>query len=112
MKKLLLLIMLAGFTLNLAAQKVVTGKVTDEEQNPLAGVSVQVKGTTIGVLTDKDGQFRLQIPVDVRILSASNRDLEEEVKAEGWAGDAGTFARYTASGNEGDWKRMYLDRLS
>jgi TonB-dependent SusC/RagA subfamily outer membrane receptor len=71
MKKLLLLIMLAGFSLNLAAQKVVTGKVTDEEQNPLAGVSVQVKGTTIGVLTDKDGLFRLQIPVDVRILSFS-----------------------------------------
>jgi len=71
MKKLLLLILLAGFTLNLAAQKVVTGKVTDEEQNPLAGVSVQVKGTTIGVLTDKDGQFRLQIPVDARILSFS-----------------------------------------
>src|SRR4030042_6257184 len=30
-----------------------------------------VRGTTIGTLTDADGQFRLQIPVDVRILSFS-----------------------------------------
>ena len=63
--------MFAGFTLNLAAQKVVTGKVTDEEQNPLAGVSVQVKGTSIGVFTDAQGDFRLQIPVDARILTFS-----------------------------------------
>lgn len=72
MKKILLmLIVLTGFSASLWAQKVVTGKVTDEEQNPLAGVSVMVKGTTIGTLTDADGQFRLQIPVDVRILSFS-----------------------------------------
>jgi hypothetical protein len=38
MKKiLLLLIVMAGFTLSLAAQKVVTGKVTDVDLNPLGG---------------------------------------------------------------------------
>ena len=72
MKKfLLLLIVFTGFSMSLMAQKVVTGKVTDEQQTPLPGVSVQVKGTTIGTLTDAEGQFRLQIPVDVRILSFS-----------------------------------------
>jgi len=72
MKKfLLLLIVFTGFSVSLMAQKVVTGKVTDEQQIPLPGVSVQVKGTTIGTLTDAEGQFRLQIPVDVRILSFS-----------------------------------------
>ncbi len=72
MKKfLLLLIVLAGFSMNLTAQKVLTGKVTDEQQNPLPGVSVQLKGTIIGTLTDADGQFRLQVPVDVKILSFS-----------------------------------------
>ncbi len=72
MKKILLmLIVLIGFSGNLMAQKVVTGKVTDEDQNPLAGVSVQVKGTTVGTLTDADGNFSLTVPADARILSFS-----------------------------------------
>jgi len=66
-----MLIVLIGFSGNLMAQKVVTGKVTDEDQNPLAGVSVQVKGTTVGTLTDADGNFSLTVPADARILSFS-----------------------------------------
>jgi TonB-linked SusC/RagA family outer membrane protein len=53
------------------AQKVVTGKVTDENQNPLAGVSVLVKGTIIGTLTAADGSFSLSIPTDAKTLSFS-----------------------------------------
>jgi len=72
MKKfLLMLIVLLGFSTILMAQKVVTGKVTDEDQNPLVGVSVQVKGTTIGTLTDTNGNYELSIPADTRILSFS-----------------------------------------
>jgi TonB-linked SusC/RagA family outer membrane protein len=72
MKKLLLmLIVLTGFSVSLAAQKVVTGKVTDEDQNPLAGVSVLVKGTTIGTLTNADGTFTLSVPENARTLSFS-----------------------------------------
>jgi hypothetical protein len=63
MKKVLLfLIMLLGFEFSLEAQKIITGKVTDEDQNPLAGVSVMVKETTIGALTDADGSFSLSVP--------------------------------------------------
>ena len=82
MKKiLLLLVVLTGFSLSLTAQKVVTGKVTDEDLNPLAGVAIQVKGTTIGTLTDADGTFRLSVPADAKILSFSfigmkSHDLE------------------------------------
>lgn len=72
MRKLLLItIMLFGFLTGSMAQKTVTGKVTDEDQNPLAGVSVQVKGTTLGALTGADGMFRLSIPENTRILSFS-----------------------------------------
>jgi TonB-linked SusC/RagA family outer membrane protein len=72
MKKiLLLLVVFIGFSICLMAQKVVTGKVTDEDQNPLAGVSVQVKGTTFGTLTDTEGNFSLSVPTDARILSFS-----------------------------------------
>ncbi len=72
MKKILqLLIVLAGISLSLSAQKVVTGKVTDENQTPLPGVSVQVKGTTVGTLTDVNGAFRLSIPESSKVLSFS-----------------------------------------
>jgi TonB-linked SusC/RagA family outer membrane protein len=72
MKKILLmLVVLTGFSLSLSAQKVVTGKVTDEDLNPLVGVSVQVKGTTIGTLTGSDGSFRLSVTDEAKNLSFS-----------------------------------------
>ena len=40
-------------------QKVVTGIVKDESGQPLIGVSVAVKGTTTGALTDVNGQYTL-----------------------------------------------------
>ena len=50
-------------------EKTVTGKVTDVAGNPLPGVSVLVKGTTIGALTDVEGSFRLSVPASARTLS-------------------------------------------
>ena len=40
----------------------ITGTVTDEHNDPLIGVNVQVKGTTIGAITDFNGQFTVAIP--------------------------------------------------
>jgi TonB-dependent starch-binding outer membrane protein SusC len=37
----------------------VSGRVTDEKGNPLAGATVKVKGSLIGTTTDKDGKFTL-----------------------------------------------------
>lgn len=72
MRKLLLIsILFIGFLGNSMAQKIVTGKVTDETQTPLAGVSVMVKGTTIGTLTDAQGSFSLAVPENTRVLSFS-----------------------------------------
>lgn len=42
--------------------KVVQGKVVDTKGNPLPGVTVIVKGTTMGTSTDKDGKFRFELP--------------------------------------------------
>ncbi|MFT2008477.1 SusC/RagA family TonB-linked outer membrane protein [Pontibacter sp. 13R65] len=44
------------------AQQVITGKVTDEKQQPLPGVTVLLKGTTTGTSTDIDGAYSLQVP--------------------------------------------------
>src|SRR5690554_4039005 len=49
-------------------QKTISGKVVDEEGMPLPGVSVVVQGTTIGVVTDIDGNYSLQVPDDARVL--------------------------------------------
>lgn len=43
-------------------QRNVTGKVTDEDGNPLPGVAVLIEGTTIGVATDVDGNYSLAFP--------------------------------------------------
>lgn len=46
-----------------AAQPIVLiGKVTDEAGNPLPGVTLKVKNTSTGAVTNKDGQFTLFVP--------------------------------------------------
>jgi TonB-linked SusC/RagA family outer membrane protein len=52
-----------------AQNKTISGKVTDDKTgNPLAGVSVTVKGTPGGTQTDPDGSFTLSVPSSSRIL--------------------------------------------
>lgn len=47
----------------------VTGTVTDADSGePLIGVSVQVKGTSIGAATDVDGNYTLSVPGDATIM--------------------------------------------
>lgn len=49
--------------------RVITGKVTDVRKEPLPGVSVLVKGTTLGVVTDVQGKFRISLPVNQKDIS-------------------------------------------
>jgi TonB-linked SusC/RagA family outer membrane protein len=60
-KLFFLLLALFGAT-SLAAQ--VSGRVTDAAGEGLAGVSIKVKGTTTGTVTDIDGNYRLVAPAD------------------------------------------------
>ncbi len=46
----------------------ITGKVTDENGQPLPGVAVVLKGTTVGVATDIDGNYTLQMPASKSIV--------------------------------------------
>lgn len=51
------------------SQKTITGKVTDSKDgNPLAGVSVLVKGASSGTVTNIDGNFTLTIPEKANTL--------------------------------------------
>lgn len=50
-------------------QRVVTGKVTDESGQSLPGVTVVVKGTTQGTVTNADGEYSLtNIPEDASLV--------------------------------------------
>ena len=40
----------------------VVGKVTDEGKQPLPGVTIAVKGLSVGTVSDKDGKFSLNLP--------------------------------------------------
>ena len=40
----------------------VTGKIRDANGNPIVGASVLIQGTTVGVSSDADGAFALQVP--------------------------------------------------
>ena len=52
-------------------QKAITGTVKDKTGEPVPGVSVVVKGTTVGTITDIDGVFRLNLPADAKTLMFS-----------------------------------------
>jgi TonB-dependent starch-binding outer membrane protein SusC len=48
--------------------KTITGKVLDADGLSLPGVSVVVKGSTIGTITDIDGKFSLNVPATAKTL--------------------------------------------
>jgi TonB-linked SusC/RagA family outer membrane protein len=53
------------------AQKSISGKVTDESGSSVPGVSVIVKGTTTGTITDIDGKYSLTVPSSAQALTFS-----------------------------------------
>src|ERR1044071_8240944 len=53
------------------AQVSVSGKVTDESNKPLDGVTVQVEGTTTGTRTNADGTYQIRVPSATSVLQFS-----------------------------------------
>ncbi len=49
-------------------QKEISGTVKDSNGLPLPGVTVMVKGTTVGIITNSDGEFQLTVPNEAQIL--------------------------------------------
>ncbi|MBC6491612.1 SusC/RagA family TonB-linked outer membrane protein [Flavihumibacter stibioxidans] len=74
MRKLVMLllgILMLGGQL-LAQTRTVTGKITDENGNPIPNATVLVKGTTAGTSTLEDGTFSLVIPASAKTLVISS----------------------------------------
>lgn len=49
----------------------VSGKVTDLKGIPISGATILVKGTTVGIITDVEGNFKLNVPREAKVLSVS-----------------------------------------
>ncbi len=65
-------LVLVGINLAQAQTVRVTGTVTSSEDGmPIPGVSVVVKGTTVGGITNADGKYELNVPADAQALMFS-----------------------------------------
>lgn len=56
----------------------ISGIVTDPDNMPVLGVTVVVKGTTIGTITDAAGNYTLQVPLDAQSLVFSYIGLKPQ----------------------------------
>lgn len=52
-------------------QLVITGTVNDSKGEPIPGVNILVKGTSIGSITDMDGKYSITVPTEDAILQFS-----------------------------------------
>ena len=70
--------------LSFAQDRVITGKVSDANGAPLAGVIVLAKGGTQGTQTDNAGSFRITVPASVNALVFSSIGFtSQEVSIQG-----------------------------
>lgn len=51
-----------AYTTQVWAQRIVTGSVTDQDNRPIIGVTVVVKGTPFGTTTNPEGKYSINIP--------------------------------------------------
>lgn len=71
-QRLLVALCLTFFTsVLLAQQKTITGKVTGTNNQPVAGATVSIKGTTLATITDESGNFSISVPADRETLVIS-----------------------------------------
>jgi TonB-linked SusC/RagA family outer membrane protein len=70
MKKIIVILtfIVMWSTILLAQPLTIKGKVSDNTGNGLPGVSIVVKGTTTGTITDTDGKFTMTVPSDAKTL--------------------------------------------
>jgi len=119
-----------GAATALAQQRRVTGVVTDQQGATLPGVTIALKGTTVGAVSDADGKFTISLPAQQStlifsfiglqtrevqvsatqtkievILQNANRDLEEVVVV-----GYGTTKKSDVTGSVGSIKGSDLNR--
>ena len=85
-KKLLSFIVIIISALGISAQTIsITGTVTSVMENdmPLPGVTVQIKGTTLGTATDMDGRYRIEAAANDTLVFSFVGMITETVPVRG-----------------------------
>ena len=76
----LLLCLFIGIGVATAQTMKITGNViSSEDQQPVIGAAVVVKGTTIGTVTDFEGNFSLDVPRDAKMIFISYVGLKTKL---------------------------------
>lgn len=78
MKSLITLLLSVTMTLSSWAQHSISGTITDSDGEALQGVSIIEKGTTTGVLTDAQGNYKLSISSSDATIVISYAGFEEQ----------------------------------
>ncbi|EAZ80838.2 SusC/RagA family TonB-linked outer membrane protein [Algoriphagus machipongonensis] len=102
MKKSYLLTMLFLFGLMLSvplyAQQSIKGKVTSQEDGePLPGVSILIQGTTTGAVTDIDGNYSISVPNSESVLVFSFIGFESQTRRVGNNSEINVTLAYSSS---------------
>jgi len=80
MKKLLFTLLTVICVVGISiAQKTITGNVVDTDGIPLIGANVSVPNTTIGTITDIDGNFTLDVPQGISEIEISYIGFDKRV---------------------------------
>lgn len=74
----LVLVALLVLSATAVAQFTVTGNVQDSEGEPLIGVSILIRGTTTGTITDFDGNYSINVPGESATLDFSYTGFKEQ----------------------------------
>lgn len=84
LKVFLLLAVLLLSAAGYAQQRTITGRVTDASSGePLPGVTIIVKGTTIGTITNVDGNYSIQVQPGATLVFSFVGFLSQEVAVGG-----------------------------
>ena len=99
-KFLCLSVVLTLLSLSSWAQRTITGRVTDDQNNPLVNVTVMVKGTSVGTVTNDNGHYSLVVPASGRVLVFSYTDRETKEVTIGSQSAVNTSLNSTSSSLE------------
>ncbi|EAY28204.1 carboxypeptidase-like regulatory domain-containing protein [Microscilla marina] len=78
---------LAASTQIQAQSRIVSGTVKDMEGNALSGITVMIKGTTIGVSTNNSGQYKIKAGAGSVLVFSKRKFIKEEINS----GSGGTI---------------------
>ena len=63
---------------NFLQQRRITGIISDKAGIPLPGVNVRATGTAVGVISDADGKYSIDVPVDAKTLTFTFVGMETQ----------------------------------